>query len=120
MKSVTREIPAPRPPVALPENELIDRWDRSLPLASVLVATYNHEHFLDDCMSGILGQRSRFPFEVIIRDDASSDATSQKAISYAMNWPRIVRVIQEECRTYPDVKSSAILISEARGEVVFF
>ena len=119
MKSMTREIPAPRPPVALSENELFDQWDRSLPLASVLVPTYNHEHFFDDCMSGILGQRSRFPFEVIIRDDASTDATLRKALSYAMNWPRIVRVLQEECRTWPDVKPLARLIPEARGEVIF-
>ena len=119
MESVTRGIPAPRPPGALTENELIDRWDRSLPLASVLVLTYNHEHFFDDCMSGILGQRSRFPFEVIIRDDASTDATSRKALSYAMNWPRIVRVLQEEYRTWPDVTPMPTLIQESRGEMIF-
>lgn len=119
MESVTRGIPAPRPPGALTENELIDPWDRSLPLASVLVLTYNHEHFFDDCMSGILGQRSRFPFEVIIRDDASTDATSRKALSYAMNWPRIVRVLQEEYRTWPDVTPMPTLIQESRGEMIF-
>lgn len=116
---VSGPIPAPLPPDLLTEPELIDHWDQGLPLASILVPTYNHEHFLDDCMSGILGQRSRFPFEVIIRDDASTDATSRKAFWYATEWPRIVRVLQEGRRSYPVVKPLARLIPEAQGKVIF-
>jgi hypothetical protein len=42
---------------------------------TVLVTTYNHEAFIAQALDGILAQQTDVPFEVVVIDDASTDAT---------------------------------------------
>lgn len=49
------------------------------PLVSILVPTYNHAQFIEDCLNGIFNQICDFEYEVIMCDDASVDATVQIA-----------------------------------------
>lgn len=44
------------------------------PLISVIVPVYNHYRYLRACLNSVLRQTLRQPFELIIVDDASSDA----------------------------------------------
>lgn len=46
---------------------------KSTPLASVVVSSYNQAHLIHDTVKGVLSQRTSFPFEVIVTDDASKD-----------------------------------------------
>ncbi|NEN24063.1 glycosyltransferase [Cryomorpha ignava] len=48
------------------------------PLVSVIVLTYNHAAFIEQCLSSILDQESDFDFEIIVSDDSSTDSTSAK------------------------------------------
>lgn len=45
------------------------------PLCSICIANYNGEHVLVDCIDSVLAQRGGIPFEIIIHDDASTDAS---------------------------------------------
>lgn len=45
---------------------------------SVIVPTYNHAHFLDDCLASIYSQRG-VSMEIIVVDDGSSDHTAELA-----------------------------------------
>lgn len=47
-------------------------------LLSVRLMTYNHESFIEDAIKGILMQETKFPFEVVVGDDFSSDSTLEK------------------------------------------
>lgn len=46
-----------------------------LPLCSVCIANYNGERVLADCVDSVLSQDGGIPLEIIIHDDASTDAS---------------------------------------------
>jgi hypothetical protein len=46
--------------------------DRENPLVSICCLTYNHESFIRDALDGFLNQKTSFPFEIVIYDDAST------------------------------------------------
>ena len=58
------------------------------PLVSVIVLTYNHAAFIEQCLNSILDQETDFDFEVIVSDDASTDDTvaKTKKISHFASW----------------------------------
>lgn len=53
------------------------------PLVSVCCLTYNQEKYISDAIEGFLMQRTSFPVEVIIHDDASTDKTGEIIKGYA-------------------------------------
>lgn len=63
------------------------------PLVSIFVQTYQHEAFIGECLSAILGQRGGYELEVIVVDDASKDRTAE--VVRAVRDPR-VRLIAHE------------------------
>lgn len=54
---------------------------KSRPLVSILIPSYNHEKYVDDCMKSILAQ-SYDNLEVIIIDDCSQDKTYEKLLAW--------------------------------------
>lgn len=86
----------------LSEEEIRSAWGVTigLPLVSICCATYNHVLWIEDALCGFLAQRTDFPFEIIIRDDASTDGTVQILESYASNYPNIIRLVLNEVNQY--------------------
>ena len=77
-------------------EELTEEWNAGAkPLVSILCATYQHERYISDAISGFLAQKTAFPFEVIVRDDASNDGTAAVVQAYAESYPDIIRPIYE-------------------------
>lgn len=58
-------------------------------LVSVIVLTYNHAVYIDQCLESILAQKTDFPFEIIVSDDASTDGTPELLKNWAKENPRI-------------------------------
>lgn len=52
------------------------------PLVTVLVSTFNHEKYIRHCIESILMQETKFQFEVIIKEDFSSDRTRSILMEY--------------------------------------
>ena len=52
-----------------------DGPEDSPPLLSVLCLTYNHAEFVAKALDSFLQQTTQFDFEIVVSDDASSDAT---------------------------------------------
>ena len=48
---------------------------------TVCCPAYNHEKYIRKCLEGIVNQITDFKYEVLIRDDASTDST-RKIIEY--------------------------------------
>ena len=63
------------------------------PLVSVLMIVYNHEPYLAEAIEGIVEQQCDFPFELIIGEDASTDASLQIALEYQRRHPGVIRVL---------------------------
>lgn len=59
---------------------------------SVLVPTYQHAPFIAQCLDGILGQRTTFPFEVLVGEDGSTDGTREICQRYAAEHPDRIRL----------------------------
>lgn len=64
---------------------------------SVLCVTYNHAEFIRQTLDGFVMQKTNFPFEVLIHDDASTDGTADIIREYASKYPDIIKpVLQTE------------------------
>jgi glycosyltransferase involved in cell wall biosynthesis len=82
------------------EQEIMKDWDLSLsskPLVSVICKTFNQKKFIAKAIDRFLSQKTNFPFEIIIHDDASTDGTSDIVREYAEKYPKLVKaIIQKE------------------------
>lgn len=56
------------------------------PVVSVICITYRHGKYIKDCLNGILKQKTVYPYEVIIIDDASDDNTAEIIREYANKY----------------------------------
>lgn len=60
------------------------------PKVSVITITYNQEKFISQTLKSITEQKTNFPFEVIVSDDASSDSTPRIIRHYASRYPGVI------------------------------
>lgn len=89
-------------------------------MVSILMATYNHEDFVSDAIAGVLAQKASFPFELLIRDDASTDGTAEILTTYRDAYPGIIRTFLSPCREFPRVRSNYVLRPEASGKYIAY
>ena len=89
---------------------------------SILCTAYNHAAFLRDALDGFVNQRTRFPFEVLINDDVSTDATRDIIREYAEKYPDIIRPFYQAENLYSrgiDVYQT-VFFPNARGKYVAY
>jgi glycosyltransferase involved in cell wall biosynthesis len=65
------------------------------PLVSVNIATYNHKLYISQCIDGVLMQKTNFPFEIIVHDDASTDFTQIILKEYESRHPNLFNNIYQ-------------------------
>ena len=84
------------------QDEIIVDWpsDWTTPIVSIRCVTYNHEQYIADALDGFLIQKTSFPFEVIVHDDASTDKTADIIREYERKFPDIVKPIYETENQY--------------------
>ena len=61
------------------------------PKLSICCITYNHAKFIRQALDGFMMQKTNFPFEIIIHDDASTDGTADIIREYEQKYPEIIR-----------------------------
>lgn len=79
------------------EKEITDSWagDSNKPIISICCAAYNHENYIEEALNGFLIQETKFPFEIIVHDDASTDSTTSIIRQYEKKYPRIIKPIYQ-------------------------
>lgn len=70
--------------------------NRSPIIVSVICCTYNHEQFIRETLEGLVNQKVDFPFEIIVSDDASVDATQNIIEEYCVKYPDLIVPILRE------------------------
>jgi len=103
------------------ESEIIKNWkgDKAIPLFSICCITYNHEKFISEALDSFLIQETDFPFEIIIRDDASIDKTKFIIEKYYKRFPKIIKPILEEENTYSKgVKPMTVVIDSSNSDFI--
>ncbi|WP_445001014.1 glycosyltransferase [Halomonas mongoliensis] len=76
------------------EAEIMRSWSAGqggLPLVSIECTTYNHAAYIAGALEGMLAQETHFPFEIIVNDDASSDATADIIRDFQRRYPGLIR-----------------------------
>jgi glycosyltransferase involved in cell wall biosynthesis len=63
------------------------------PVASVVVIAYRHEQYLEQTVDSIAAQVTNFPFEIVIAEDSSPDASRALACQLQQRYPHLVRVV---------------------------
>jgi len=66
------------------------------PKVIVWCLTYNQKDFIRDALDGFVMQKTRFPFEVVVHDDASTDGTTDIVMEYAQKFPDIITPMVEQ------------------------
>lgn len=84
------------------------------PFASVLVRARNDAALIGRTLEGIFNQEAGFPFEVLVCDDASTDATRE----IAGRFP--VRFVERPAGPYKPGRTLNAMVRAARSEVVVF
>ena len=102
------------------EKEIMENWKANeKPLVSIGSITFNHEKFIAESLDSILIQETNFPFEIIIRDDCSTDGTATIVKEYAEKFPHINSTILETENQYSKgVRGSIVLYQKVVGKYV--
>ena len=66
------------------------------PKVIVWCLTYNQKDYIRDALDGFVMQKTDFPFEVVVHDDASSDGTTDIVMEYANNYPDVIKPMVEK------------------------
>lgn len=104
------------------EAEIVSSWQPGIekPVVSVVCLTYNQAKYIEDAIRGFLIQRTDFPFEVVINDDASTDSTTDIIRRYARDYPRVIKPIIQKENQY-SISPNGLLakvVKEARGDYI--
>ena len=92
----------------------------SKPLVSIICPTYNHESFIREALDGFVMQKTNFPFEIIVHDDASTDSTAQIVKEYEVEYPHLFNNIYQTVNQFSiEVMSvTKILLNAASGKYI--
>ncbi len=85
---------------ALVQNEI---------MVSIICNAYNHQKYIKDALEGFVMQKTNFPFEVLIHDDASTDKTADIIREYEKKYPELIKPIYQTENQY----SQGVKISES-------
>ncbi|RLA52874.1 MAG: glycosyltransferase family 2 protein [Gammaproteobacteria bacterium] len=99
------------------EQEIMENWPQSEnPVVSVCCTTFNHENYIGEAIDSFLMQKTNFPFEIIVRDDCSTDRTSSILRDYVHKYPDLIKPIYEAENQYSKgVKAMPVVYKKAVG-----
>lgn len=78
----------------------MNKNERKNPLVSISCAAYNHENCISKAIEGFLMQKTDFPIEILIHDDASTDKTVDIIESYRQLHPELIKTIYQKENQY--------------------
>lgn len=67
---------------------------------SVGVLTYNHGKYVRQCLDSLVSQKTDFPFEIVIYDDASTDNTQEIIREYELKYPELIKPYYQKINQY--------------------
>lgn len=69
-------------------------------IVSVHCAVYNHAPYLRQCLNGIVMQKTKFNYEIIVHDDVSTDGSVEIIQEYIDKYPDLIKPIFEAENQY--------------------
>lgn len=103
-------------------TRLLSEWTNRVevsPRVSVVCWTYNHEKLITQTLDSILMQNVSFPVEVIVHDDASTDANQKIIQEYADRYPNTIRaILRTENQLQNGMNFVPSLFNSCRGKYI--
>ena len=93
--------------------------DAPTPLVSIVVATYNHAAYIEECLRSILMQRVDFPYEVLVGEDCSPDGTADVLRRLRPEFPESFTFVLRE-RNLGPVCNVEDLYARAQGKYLAY
>lgn len=89
-------------------------------VVSICCMTYNHEAYIRDALNGFVRQKTNFPFEIIVHDDASTDKTAEIIREYEKRFPEVIKPIYQKDNQYSKRKKifNDIVLPKASGKYI--
>lgn len=85
------------------------------PTVSVIMLSYNHGRYISRAVESVLMQKTDFPYEILIGDDASSDDSPEILKEYAEKYPDRIRLVLRGENT-GTTRNAYDLMQRARGK----
>lgn len=91
-------------------------------LVSVCCTAFNHAKYIRSCLDGFVNQKTNFKYEVIVHDDASTDATASIIQEYADKYPEIIKpILQNENQYSKGIRiTDTFIIPKCKGKYIAF
>lgn len=67
---------------------------------SVICLAYNHEKYIRHTLEGFVNQKTKFKYEVLINDDASTDGTADIIREYESKYPDLIKPVYQTINQY--------------------
>lgn len=83
---------------------------------SISCITYNHVHYIRQCLDGMLMQQTNFSYEILIHDDASTDGTTEIIRKYESKYPDIIKAIYEKENQWIKGRKGSVLFNFPRAK----
>ncbi len=105
------------------ELEIVKSWgkcDFDNPKVTICCTAYNQEKYIAQCLDGFIIQKTNFPFEIIVHDDASNDRTADIIREYEEKYPNIIKPIYQIENQYSkkDGSLNKAIDSKIKGKYV--
>lgn len=90
------------------------------PVVSIICLAYNHENYIREALEGFVMQKTNFPFEIVIHDDASTDNTASIIREYQAKYPDLFNPIFQSENQYSKERGrvTKIVFDAAQGKYV--
>lgn len=85
-------------------------------LVSVFCPVFNHVDYIRDCLDGFVMQKTKFEFEVIVQDDASTDGSQEIILEYSEKYNFIIPRFHNENIFSKGVNINEYFFENAKGE----
>ena len=87
---------------------------------TVICLTYNHEAWIRDALESFVQQRTPWPVEVLVHDDASTDGTASVIREYESRYPSVIKgfYATENLSSKGILIARDVLFPHIRGEYV--
>lgn len=102
------------------EAAISRQWTSTEPLVSICCITYNQVGYIRQTLDSFLAQQTRFAFEIIVHDDASTDGTREIVAEYAKRYPGIIHAVLQQENQYRQGRqvSPNFVWPKARGHYI--
>jgi len=102
-----------------PKTLIEHQWpEKVTPLVTISCNTYNHVHYIKTAIDSFLAQKTIFPVEILIHDDASTDGTAQLLSEYQRKYPSLIKIKLQKENQYKQGSPILHNFKVARGQFV--